>query len=61
MKAAQLPPLDPEPASQFADVDRVRRERYLRMLLARGDLTPARNRMVAAELRALENARAPGD
>lgn len=49
--AAALPPLDTEPVRADADADLKRRERYLRQRLAEGGYSPARLRLMSAELR----------
>ena len=52
--AAILPPLDPNVAPADADADEERRERHLRKLLAEGNLSPSRRRMIEADLREIE-------
>jgi hypothetical protein len=53
--AAKLPPLDSNEL-RSADADTMRRERYLRKLIAEGGMSPSRTRLAAAELRALASA-----
>ena len=57
---AKLPPLDIEPAAGLADADLQRRERYLRARLAEGGYTPARLRLISAELRETQQKIAEG-
>ncbi len=58
--AETLPPLDTEPLAAVADADLKRRECYLRQILAEGGFTPARLRLITAELREAQQKLAEG-